>query len=155
MKTYDELVIITQFASDISLKKVSSIYYHFSPILGAFTVTRELYPLGFYLVIIAKTDDMICQTPLESITGLGDSFPVIFDRVKDIELNIVRKITQQDYVIAVLGALGMFMAFYFTVFMISCCLCIKEWHMGSLDEDRRPIISSIEVQDVGKDFDIK
>ena len=104
-------------------------------------------------MIIAKTDDMICQTPLKSITGLGDSFPVIFDRVKDIELNIVRKITQQDYVIAVLGALGMFMAFYFTVFMISCCLCIKEWHMGSLDEDRRPIISSIEVQDVGKDFD--
>ena len=75
----------------------------FSPILGAFTVTRELYPLGFYLVIIAKTDDMICQTPLKSITGFGDSFPVIFDRVKDIELNIVRKITQQDYVIAVLG----------------------------------------------------
>ena len=103
-------------------------------------------------MIIAKTDDMLCQTPLKSITDLGDSFPVIFDRVKDIELNIVRKITQQDYVIAVLGALGMFMAFYFTVFMISCCLCIKEWHMGSLDEDRRPIISSIEVQDVGKDY---
>ena len=68
-------------------------YIFFSHILGAFTVTRELYPLGFYLVIIAKTDDMICQTPLKSITGLGDSFPVIFDRVKDIELNIVRKIT--------------------------------------------------------------
>ena len=151
MKICVELVISTQFASDISLKKVSNAF--FSLILGAFTVTRELYPLGFYLVIIAKTDDMICQTPLKSITGLGDSFPVIFDRVKDIELNIVRKITQQDYVIAVLGALGMFMAFYFTVFMISCCLCIKEWHMGSLDEDRRPIISSIEVQDVGKDFD--
>ena len=106
-------------------------------------------------MIIAKTDDMICQTPLKSITGFGDSFPVIFDRVKDIELNIVRKITQQDYVIAVLGALGMFMAFYFTVFMISCCLCIKEWHMGSLDEERRPIISTIEVQDVGKDFDTR
>ena len=103
-------------------------------------------------MIIAKTDDMLCQTPLKSITDLGDSFPVIFDRVKDIELNIVRKITQQDYIIAVLGALGMFMAFYFTVFMISCCLCIKEWHMGSLDEENRPIISSIEVQDVGKDI---
>ena len=76
-----------------------------------------------------------------------------FDRVKDIELNIVRKITQQDYVIAVFGVLGMFMAFYFTVFMISCCLCIKEWHMGSLDEESRPIISSIEVQGVGKDLD--
>ena len=46
-------------------------------------------------MIIAKTDDMICQTPLKSITGLGDSFPVIFDRVKDIELNIVRKITHK------------------------------------------------------------
>ena len=49
----------------------------FSPILGAFTVTRELYPLGFYLVIIAKTDDMICQTPLKSITGKLLPKPVI------------------------------------------------------------------------------
>ena len=101
-------------------------------------------------MIVAKTDDMICQTPLKSITGFGDSFPVIFDRIKDIELNIVRKITQKEYAIAVIGALGMFLGFYVTVFLISCWLCIKDWHMGTLDDERRPIISSIEVENVGK-----
>jgi hypothetical protein len=84
--------LIDVFQNGYFIEKKCQTLTIFSPILGAFTVTRELYPLGFYLVIITKTDDMICQTPLKSITGLGDSFPVIFDRVKDIELNIVGKI---------------------------------------------------------------
>ena len=111
------------------------------------TVTRELYPLGFYLVIVAKTDNFICHTPFKFTVGdpLEDVYPVIFDRVKNLELNIDRQITETEYVVAVFGALAMFLGFYFAVFLISCVLCIKDYRMGSLDEDQRPIISTIEV----------
>ena len=54
--------------------------------------------------------------------------------------------------IAVLGALGMFCGFYLTVFLISCVLCLKDYGEGSVDEDRRPIISSIEMPDSSKIF---
>ena len=85
--------------------------------LGAMTVTRELYPMGFYVVMIAKTNDYKCQTQMK-INGLRDAFPVIFNRVKEVELTIVREITKDEYAMAVLGALGMFCGFYLTVFLI-------------------------------------
>ena len=119
--------------------------------LGAMTVTRELYPMGFYVVMIAKTNDYKCQTQMK-INGLRDAFPVIFNRIKEVELTIVREITQEEYAMAVLGALGMFCGFYLTVFLISCVLCLKDYGEGSVDEDRRPIISSIEMPDSSKNF---
>ena len=67
--------------------------------LGAMTVTRELYPMGFYVVMIAKTNDYKCQTQMK-INGLRhDAFPVIFNRVKEVELTIVREITKDEYAI--------------------------------------------------------
>ena len=75
---------------------------------------------------------------------------MIFTRVKEVELTIVREITEQEYVVAVLGALGMFFGFYLTVFLISCVLCLKHYGEGSVDEERTPIISSIEIQDTSK-----
>ena len=44
---------------------------------------------------------------------------MIFTRIKEIELTIVREITEQEYAVAVLGALGMFFGFYLTERCIS------------------------------------
>ena len=95
------------------------------------TLTREQYPNGFYLVIVAKTDDYSCRKSFK----LPTNNPW---RTKRISFSVTRKITNEEYLQATFGALGLFFLFYVVVILISCVLCIKDTF--GVVEDQAPII---------------
>lgn len=109
--------------------------------------TKEEYPLGAYIVLVAKTDDAMCHDAQRLVQD-GD----VNDRKKFVEFDIERLITNEEYFIATIGAFGMFLGFYAVVILISCVLCIKDYRMGSI-EDRVPIISTIEATLEGAEED--
>ena len=110
------------------------------------TITREQYPSGAYIVLVAKSDDFACHNSLQLV---NDDF--IDERIKTFELDVVRKITNIEYVVATFGALGMFFGFYMVVLLISCVLCLKEDRMGTIEEDRRPIIGGVATIETGQE----
>ena len=67
-------------------------------------------------------------------------------RTKRISFTISRKITNEEYLQATFGAIGLFVLFYVVVIMISCVLCIKDYRMGVV-EDQVPIVATIEVSE--------
>ena len=95
------------------------------------TLTRNLYPNGFYLVIVAKTDDYSCRKSFK----MTPNNPW---RTKNISFSVTRKITNEEYLQATFGALGLFFLFYVIVISISCFLCIKD--SFGIVEDQVPII---------------
>jgi hypothetical protein len=106
--------------------------------------TKEQFPNGIYIVLVAKTDDSKCRKVFR-LTG-NDKH----SRVKNITLRVSSKITQVEYLTATFGALAMFFGFYVFVFLISCVLCIKDYRLGTI-EDRQPILTidaTIEVEEM-------
>ena len=112
------------------------------------TLTRAQYPNGFYLVFVAKTDDRSCRKYSKMPNLLGNSSETndLGLRTKRISFTISRKITNEEYLQATFGAIGLFVLFYVVVIMISCVLCIKDYRMGVV-EDQVPIVATIEVSE--------
>ena len=112
------------------------------------TLTRETYPNGFYLVFVAKTDDYSCRKsykmPMSNNSSTIETQLAL--RTKRISFTITQKITNEEYLQATFGALGLFMLFYVVVILISCVLCIKDYRMGVV-EDTVPIVATIEVSE--------
>ena len=116
--------------------------YQSADTTAGLTIRRDLYPKGFYIVVVVKTDDFSCHRPVSSEVH---TFQNCYGRCREktIELSLETKITQEEYLIATFGALGMFVGAYILVFLISCVLCIKDYRVGTLIvEDRRPILEA-------------
>ncbi len=52
--------------------------------------------------------------------------PTSEDRQKQVAFSIVRKITEEEYLVATFGAFGMFMGAYFVVTLVSCLICVRK-----------------------------
>jgi hypothetical protein len=91
--------------------------------------TREEFPRGVFVVLVVKGDDMECNRkasvgPMWArfVCGAPGSEPC---RTKTASLMIERKITEEEYLLATLGAFVMFIGAYVVTFLISCVLCIN------------------------------
>lgn len=102
-------------------------------------VTKDKYPLGAYIIFVAKTDDAACRNSFQ-LTAVSPV--VVFDRTKTIQVEIQSLISNDEYFIATFGAIGIFLGFYALVLLISCALCIKDYRMGVIEDDRQSILSA-------------
>lgn len=105
------------------------------------TFTQDDFPMGVYIVVVGKTDDSKCRQA-KNLNLFKDDIT----KIKTFSLEITRKITQNEYLTAIFGALGMFMGFYVIVLLISCVLCIKDYKLGTIINDS-PIIATIDISD--------
>lgn len=107
------------------------------------TFTRKEFPLGVFIVLVVKADDVACHSrpkPTVLLQSCGGS-PC---RTKSFEFRIEAKITKSEYLAATFGAVSMFVGAYLFVLMVSCVLCIRKIRLPLNDQD--PITSSIEDQ---------
>ncbi|XP_013185450.1 SID1 transmembrane family member 1 [Amyelois transitella] len=101
---------------------------------GGITLTKETFPVGFYIVFIVKTSDDDCMASV----GTNASLPKMASyfgwresrtlnvsgndgRVKTFSFTIVETISYQEYMIAAGAALGFFLSFYLAAFAAVLC----------------------------------
>ena len=81
---------------------------------------------------MAKPDDIACRgipskAPTYEVSADQDPFSLMdLKRLKTVSFTLEAKITEDEYLAATFGALGMFLAAYLFVFLISCVVCIRK-----------------------------
>jgi hypothetical protein len=98
-----------------------------------------MYPKGFYVVFVMHGDNTKCTK--SEVEGYTDSwfFPSSNLRKKQVSFVIHEKITDIEYLSAILGTIGIFFAFYVFSFIVSCAYLIR----------RRPLEVPLEEEDSG------
>ncbi|XP_014207455.1 SID1 transmembrane family member 2-like [Copidosoma floridanum] len=76
-------------------------YWQTVSLQGGITVPKDVYPKGFFIVLVVNADDMDC-------TGTSST---IKDRVKLVKLTVVNSVTRHDYVIACTSVMSILIAF--------------------------------------------
>ncbi len=86
-------------------------------------------------------------------------------RSKTVTFSIVRKITEEEYLVATFGAFGMFMGAYLVVVLVSCLICVRKRRVPQerslfdvqspppLDHRRRPLSRYGSVSSSGSSLD--
>ncbi|CAG7721990.1 unnamed protein product [Allacma fusca] len=85
------------------------------------TIQKEDFPFGFYVVFVVHSDDTECTKDARLITMSSKISP----RVKNVVFMVNEKITDDEYIIATFGTIGVFSLFYMLAFFISCCYMFR------------------------------
>ena len=117
--------------------------------LAGLSVTRDRFPEGVFLVIVVDSDDQPCnqyreldsrflanQRPGTYFSFLRVGYDLFYsfliammicvdDRTKVYSLTISNQLTKNEIILAIFGAIGIFVSIYTLVFVISCVLIFK------------------------------
>ncbi|XP_034247853.1 SID1 transmembrane family member 1-like [Thrips palmi] len=84
---------------------------------GGITLTRSLFPLGFYIVFVVKGDDYDC-------TGVSSQEPT--QRSKRVAFSLHPSIGYEEYVTATVSALSIYLAIYVIALLVSVAYFFKK-----------------------------
>jgi hypothetical protein len=100
------------------------------------SIRRDQYPNGLHIVFVVKPTNLACVNSF----SLNPFTPILPPakhvchgpcREKTVEFKIMKKITKQEYLYATFGALGLFLATYVLVVLVSCIMCVRTWRLPS------------------------
>ena len=99
--------------------------------LAGISVTREKFPSGVFIVVVINGNDESCSTYKE-LNADGPRLETSMDdlRQKHFNLTLSNQLTRSEYLVAIFGAIAIFLSIYALVFIISCVLIFKGHALG-------------------------
>ena len=94
--------------------------------MAGLSVTREKFPNGVFIVVVINGNDESCSTYKE-LDADGPRLETSMDdlRQKNFNLTLSNQLTRSEYLVAIFGAIAIFLSIYALVFIISCVLIFK------------------------------
>lgn len=94
---------------------------------GGMTITRDMFPNGFYAVFVVGGEDDSCSSPLSTKKG----------KVKGLVVSVHKTISYESYVLAVGVTISAITAFYIIMGLISCfCFMRIKTDLFNFEEDQ-------------------
>ena len=93
--------------------------------LTGLTFTKERFPNGLFVVLVIRNDDSACY----KYKALDATSPELLrapeTRLKYLTMEVSSQLTSSEYLVATLGAIGLFLCMYVLVFIVSCVLYVR------------------------------
>lgn len=90
---------------------------------GGITLTKSLFPLGFYIVFVVKGDDYDCN-------GVSSLTPT--ERTKRVSFSLHPSIGYNEYIVATMSAFFLYLSFYVIALLVSVAYYFRKQNIPDL-----------------------